>query len=57
MSKLGSYYEKRPDGNNCLFADGESGKGTLLSELYVYAGVYEEGEEIPFNDAIPFALE
>lgn len=57
MSKLGSYYEKRPDGSNCLFADGESGKGTLLKSLKVYAGVYEEGEEIPYNDAVPFALE
>lgn len=57
MSKLGSYYQRRPDGRNCLFADGESGKGTLLAELKVYTGVYGEGEEIPFNDAIPFALE
>lgn len=57
MSKLGSYYEKKPDGGNCLFADGESGKGTLLIDLKVYAGVYAEGEEIPFDDAVPFALE
>lgn len=57
MSKLGSYYQRRPDGGNSLFAEGESGKGTLLTELKVYAGVYEEGEEIPFSDAVPFALE
>lgn len=57
MSKLGSYYEKRPDGANTLFGEGESGKGTLLVEFKVYSGVYEEGEEIPFNDALPFSLE
>lgn len=57
MSKLGSYYERRPDGANCLFGEGESGKGTELLELKVFSGVYEEGEEIPFNDALPFSLE
>lgn len=57
MSKLGSYYERRPDGANSLFADGESGKGTVLKELRVYSGVYAEGEEIPFDDALPFSLE
>ncbi|KAI0566533.1 hypothetical protein FGB62_7g326 [Gracilaria domingensis] len=57
LSKLGSYYERRPDGHNCLFGDGESGKGTVLAQLKVFAGVYEEGEEIPFNDALPFSLE
>lgn len=57
MSKLGSYYERRPDGGNCLFADGESGKGTVLKEFRVFSGVYAEGEEIPFDDALPFSLE
>ncbi|PXF41436.1 hypothetical protein BWQ96_08817 [Gracilariopsis chorda] len=56
-SKLGSYYERRPDGHNCLFGENESGKGTVLTELKIFAGVYEEGEEIPFNDALPFSLE
>lgn len=57
FSKLGSYYERRPDGHNCLFGKDESGKGTVLKELKVFAGVYEEGEEIPFDDALPFSLE
>lgn len=57
MSKLGSYYERKPDGGNCLFAADETGKGTLLTSLRAYAGVYAEGEEIPFDDAVPFALE
>lgn len=56
-SKLGSYYERRPDGSNCLFGEGESGKGEMLTDLKVYAGVYAEGEEIPFDDALPFSLE
>ena len=56
-SKLGSYYERRPDGGNCLFGKDESGKGTLLKQMTVWAGVYEEGEEIPFSDALPFSLE
>lgn len=57
MSKLGSYYEKRPDGRNTLFADGENPKGTPLLDLRVFTGVYAENEEIPFNDALPFSLE
>ncbi|CAN8066689.1 unnamed protein product [Agarophyton chilense] len=57
LSKLGSYYERRPDGHNCLFGEGESGKGTVLTQLKVFTGVYEEGEEIPFSDALPFSLE
>lgn len=57
LSKLGSYYERRPDGARTLFGEGESGSGAALLELKVYAGVYAEGEEIPFNDALPFSLE
>lgn len=57
MSKLGSYYERRPDGASTLFGKGENGKGTPLLDLKVFTGVYEEGEEIPFNDALPFSLE
>lgn len=56
-SKLGSYYERRPDGSNCLFGPGESGKGVVLKELRIFAGVYADGEEIPFDDALPFSLE
>lgn len=51
-SKLGSYYERLSTGNNrsTLFGEGENPKGEMLTFLRVYSGVYEEGEEIPFND-------
>lgn len=52
-SKLGSYYERLPDGGNSLF--GKDG-AVQLSDLKVYHGVYAEGEYIPFTDAEPFAL-
>lgn len=53
-SKLGSYYERFPDGTNTVF--GERGGSVELKDLKVYHGVYEEGEYIPFTDAEPFAL-
>lgn len=56
-SKLGSYYENRPDGARTLFGQGENQKGEVLKELKVFCGVYADGEEIPFNDALPFSLE
>lgn len=56
-SKLGCYYECRPDGARTLFGAGENGKGEPLEFLRVFGGVYAEGEEIPFNDALPFSLE
>lgn len=56
FSKLGSYYERRPDGSKCLFGSGEKGKALLVA-LQVWGGVYEEGEQIPFSDALPFSLE
>lgn len=52
-SKLGSYYERLPDGTNSLFGKDAS---VQLRDLKVYHGVYEEGEYIPFTDAEPFAL-
>lgn len=52
-SKLGSYYERLPDGTNSLFGKDSS---VQLRDLKVYHGVYEEGEYIPFTDAEPFAL-
>eukprot|EP00585_Thalassiosira_rotula_P007418 CAMPEP_0196139920 /NCGR_PEP_ID=MMETSP0910-20130528/7023_1 /TAXON_ID=49265 /ORGANISM="Thalassiosira rotula, Strain GSO102" /LENGTH=317 /DNA_ID=CAMNT_0041400711 /DNA_START=23 /DNA_END=976 /DNA_ORIENTATION=+ len=52
-SKLGSYYERLPDGTNSLFG---KDAGVQLKDLKVYNGVYEEGEYIPFTDAEPFAL-
>ncbi|KAK1860944.1 hypothetical protein I4F81_003530 [Pyropia yezoensis] len=56
-SKLGSYYERLPNGRNHLFAPTESGSGVTLEALRVYQGVYAEGEEIPFSDALPFSLD
>ena len=53
-SKLGSYYERFPDGTSTLF--GKRGGSVQLKDLKVYHGVYEEGEFIPFTDAEPFAL-
>jgi hypothetical protein len=53
-SKLGSYYERFPDGTNTLF--GKRGASVELKDLKVYHGVYEKGEYIPFTDAEPFAL-
>ena len=53
-SKLGSYYERFPDGTNTLF--GKRGGSVELSELKVYHGVYGPDEYIPFTDAEPFAL-
>lgn len=52
-SKLGSYYERLPDGGNSLFGKDAQ---VQLRDLKVYHGVYEEGEYIPFTDAEPFAL-
>ncbi|KAL7579600.1 hypothetical protein ACA910_007965 [Epithemia clementina (nom. ined.)] len=53
-SKLGSYYERMPDGSNSLFGKGIA--QVQLRDLKVYHGVYAEGEYIPFTDAEPFAL-
>jgi hypothetical protein len=53
-SKLGSYYERFPDGTNSLF--GPKKASTQLKDLKVYHGVYAPGEYIPFTDAEPFAL-
>jgi len=52
-SKLGSYYERFPDGTNSLFGNSAS---VTLKSLQVYQGVYGPDEFIPFTDAEPFAL-
>jgi hypothetical protein len=52
-SKLGSYYERLPDGTNSLFGKDAS---VQLKDLKVYHGVYAPGEYVPFTDAEPFAL-
>jgi hypothetical protein len=52
-SKLGSYYERMPDGTNSLFGKESA---VQLKDLRVYHGVYAMNEYIPFTDAEPFAL-
>ena len=54
-SKLGAYYERRSDGERTIFAP-EEGMTAILEDLKVYVGVYAEGEEVPFNDAMPVSL-
>jgi TLD len=54
-SKLGSYYERMPDGTNSLFGKTE-GASVQLKELKVFTGVYGKDEYVPFTDAEPFAL-
>ena len=58
-SKLGSYYERMPDGGNSIIFDVSTGsplREAELSSLRVYIGVYGPDEYIPFTDAEPFAL-
>ena len=52
-SKLGSYYDRLPDGGNSLFGKDSN---VQLKDLKVYHGVYAEDEYRPFTDAEPFAL-
>ncbi|CAM9194692.1 unnamed protein product [Phaeothamnion confervicola] len=54
-SKLGSYYERMPDGTKFIFAAAEGGVAEL-TELKAFVGVYAPGEQIPFDDAIPFSI-
>jgi len=53
-SKLGSYYERMPDGSNSLFGSGKA--QVRMKTFRVYQGVWGEDEYIPFTDAEPFAL-
>lgn len=50
-----SYYERMPGGGNNIFAPNEAGIAEL-TDLKVFAGVYPPGEQIPFDDAIPFSI-
>lgn len=53
-SKLGLYYEKMPEGGNSVLPTGKlDGE---LKDLKVFVGVYAPGEKVPYDDAIPFAL-
>jgi hypothetical protein len=56
-SKLGPYYARRTDGSPSVFGPDDEGQVASLVELKVYAGVYAEGERIPYDGAIPFAIE
>jgi len=61
-AKLGPYYEAIPGGGRSIFAPGEGTKvqgsvATELTMLRTYVGVWPEGERIPFDGAIPFAIE
>jgi hypothetical protein len=55
-SKLGPYYEVMPDKTRSVFTSEEGGQAKL-KELKAYVGVWPEGERIPFDGAIPFAIE
>ena len=52
-NKLGSYYDRLPDGGNSLFGKDSN---VQLKDPKVYHGVYAEDEYRPFTDAEPFAL-
>jgi len=54
-SKLGPYYELMPDGSRSVFS--RKPGSDEMTELRVYAGCWPEGERIPFDGAIPFAIE
>lgn len=49
-SKLGVYYEKRPDGGETLWTGGAS--SVELDELLVLVGVYPEGHDIEYSGAV-----
>eukprot|EP00965_Chrysotila_dentata_P228133 6196424-Pleurochrysis_carterae.AAC.1 len=55
--RAGPYYERMPDGGGSIFAANDNSKRCELKELRVYVGVWPEGERIPFDGAIPFAIE
>ena len=56
-SKLGPYYEALPGGVRSIFAPSDDWKACELTELRTYVGVWPEGERIPYDGAIPFAIE
>ena len=56
-SKLGPYYECMPDGGRSIFAAADDAGAARLTVCRVYVGVWPEGERIPYDGAIPFAIE
>ena len=56
-SKLGPYYECMPDGSRSVFAPADDAAAAKLARLAVYVGVWPEGERIPYDGAVPFAIE
>ena len=61
-SKLGPFYELMPGTGSTkerrsIFAPSDNPMGCKLTSLKVYVGVWPEGERIPFDGAIPFAIE
>jgi len=54
-SKLGPFYEVMPDGSRSVFSRKPS--SDEMTELRAYTGCWPEGERIPFDGAIPFAIE
>ena len=56
-SKLGPYYECMPDGGRSIFAAADDAGAARLTDCRVYVGVWPEGERIPYDGAIPFAIE
>jgi hypothetical protein len=52
-SRLGSYYERLAEGNSMFQFGGGVRKGLLegtLTDVIVFAGVYNNGEAIPFSE-------
>lgn len=43
-------------GGNSIFSPFDDGGVAQMVDLKAYVGVYEKGEDIPFDDAIPFSL-
>lgn len=52
-SKLGLYYEKLPNLVSVLPGNKPEDE---LSEVKVYVGVYQQGEKVPYSDALPYQL-